>query len=80
MCAAWYCVEARLIFAFDDFELDAQTPERKPKDLAIKADTQVLRLLAALVRQAGQLVTKQDLVAEVWDDSGAVTTSPARSR
>ena len=73
-----------MIFAFDDFELDAETPELKRDGQPVKADVLVLRLLAVLVRNAGQLVTKQELVAQVWDNravsENVITVSMVRLR
>ncbi len=57
-----------MIFRFDEFELDPDRLELWREGNPIKADALVLRLLAALVRQAGQLVTKEELIARVWDD------------
>jgi DNA-binding winged helix-turn-helix (wHTH) protein len=58
----------RVIFGFDEFELDADRLELRRSGRPIKADPLVLRLLAVLVGSAGQLVTKQELVARVWND------------
>jgi eukaryotic-like serine/threonine-protein kinase len=58
----------RVIFGFDEFELDADRLELRRSGRAIKADPLVLRLLAVLVGSAGQLVTKQELVTRVWND------------
>jgi DNA-binding winged helix-turn-helix (wHTH) protein len=57
-----------MIFRFEEFELDPDRLELRHAGCPIKADALVLRLLAALVRRAGQLVTKQELIAGVWDD------------
>ena len=45
------------LFAFDEFELDAERLELRRTGKLIKADQVVLRLLARLVRSPGQLVT-----------------------
>ncbi len=57
-----------MIFRFDEFELDPDRLELRRAGNPIKADALVLRLLAALARHAGQLVTKEELIARVWDD------------
>jgi DNA-binding winged helix-turn-helix (wHTH) protein len=57
-----------VIFGFDEFELDAERLELRRAGAPVKADSMVLRVLAALVRKSGQLVTRQELVAVVWND------------
>jgi non-specific serine/threonine protein kinase len=56
-----------VIYAFEDFELDSEALELRRAGAPIKADPLVLRLLGVLVRNAGQLVSKQRLLQEVWD-------------
>ena len=53
-------------FVFDEFELDVEALELTGSGTPIKADPQVLKLLAVLVQRAGQLVTKHDLLRQVW--------------
>lgn len=55
-----------VIFVFDEFELDSERLELRRNGKLVKADLVPLRLLLVLVRNAGQLVTKEELVAEVW--------------
>jgi DNA-binding winged helix-turn-helix (wHTH) protein len=57
-----------MIIKFDEYELDPDQLELRRAGRPVRADTLVLRLLAALVRKAGQLVTKAELIARVWDD------------
>jgi non-specific serine/threonine protein kinase len=57
-----------LIFGFDEFEFDLAALQLARSGTPIKADAKVLRLLAALLRNAGELLTKQELVRQVWDD------------
>ncbi len=57
-----------MIFGFDEFELDPDRLELRRAGHPIKADALVLRLLLTLVRQAGRLVTKEELITRVWDD------------
>jgi DNA-binding winged helix-turn-helix (wHTH) protein len=59
------CFAVRLYF--DDFELDVDQGELRHAGQLIKAEPTVLRLLAALLRAEGKLVTKEELLAEVWD-------------
>ena len=72
------------LFAFDEFELDAERLELRRTGKLIKADQVVLRLLARLVRSPGQLVTKDELVEDVWEGRAvadtAITVSMARLR
>jgi len=55
------------IYAFDEYELDASSLELTRAGRYAKANQLSLRLLAVLVRKLGQLVTKQELLDEVWD-------------
>jgi DNA-binding winged helix-turn-helix (wHTH) protein len=75
---------ASMIFAFADFELDAQRLELRRAGIVVHADPLVLRLLAALVSNAGRLVSKDELVQEVWDGravaENVITVSMARLR
>jgi DNA-binding winged helix-turn-helix (wHTH) protein len=52
---------------FDDFELDADQVELRRAGTLIKAEPRVLRLLEVLLLSAGKLVTKEELIAQVWD-------------
>ncbi|HET6337599.1 MAG TPA: AAA family ATPase [Polyangiales bacterium] len=52
---------------FEDFELDLDRRELRRAGAAIKVDPVVLRLLEVLVQSAGELVTKQTLISQVWD-------------
>jgi DNA-binding winged helix-turn-helix (wHTH) protein len=52
---------------FDEFELDLDRRELRRAGAAIKVDPVVLRLLDVLVQSAGELVTKQTLISQVWD-------------
>jgi DNA-binding winged helix-turn-helix (wHTH) protein len=56
-----------VIFGFDEFEFDADRLELRREGKAVRADPMVLRLLRPLLQNAGQLVTKQQLIDEVWD-------------
>ena len=72
-------------YAFHSFELDADRLELRRDGQVVKADALVLRLLAVLVRNAGQLVTKDELVEHVWegravaDNVLTVSDAPLRS-
>jgi predicted ATPase/DNA-binding winged helix-turn-helix (wHTH) protein len=56
-----------VIFAFDDFELDAERLQLRRAGRSIKVESSALRLLLALVRRSGQLLSKDDLIQEVWE-------------
>ncbi|MEY4512069.1 MAG: hypothetical protein RLZZ450_4191 [Pseudomonadota bacterium] len=57
-----------MIFLFDDYELDSDCNDLRRNGKPLKAEHVVLRLLSALVEDAGQLVTKAALIERVWDD------------
>ena len=73
-----------MIFGFDDFELDIESLELRRAGSLVKADAIVLRLLACLVRNAGLLVTKDELIDEVWEGravaDNAITVAMSRLR
>ena len=73
-----------MIFSFDDFQLDADKLELRRERAPVKADPLVLRLLSVLVQQAGQLVSKQTLLQQVWDGrvvaDNVITVSMVRLR
>ncbi|HMI89707.1 MAG TPA: winged helix-turn-helix domain-containing protein, partial [Polyangiales bacterium] len=71
-------------FRFDEFELDGHRLELRRGGAPIKVDALVLRLLVCLVRRPGSLVTKEEIVAEVWAGravaDNVLTVSMARLR
>jgi eukaryotic-like serine/threonine-protein kinase len=73
-----------MILCFDEFEFDADNLELRRSGRPVKADTLLLRMLAVLVRRAGQLVTKQELLSHVWSgravSDNAVTVAMVRLR
>lgn len=73
-----------MIFAFDAFELDSERQELWRDRKRVKIEALVIRLLIALVRNAGKLVTKDELVEEVWEGravaDNVITVSMARLR
>ncbi|HKU44969.1 MAG TPA: winged helix-turn-helix domain-containing protein, partial [Polyangiales bacterium] len=72
------------VFRFGDFELHAAGLELRRGGNLVDADGLVLKLLRCLVRSAGQLVTKDQLVDEVWERravaDNAITVAVARLR
>ena len=78
------CTFASVIFAFDEFELDAERLSLRRAGRSIKLESSALRLLVALVRNAGELLSKDDLVEEVWEGravaDNVITVAMARLR
>src|ERR1700758_3642828 len=56
------------VFRFDTFELDVRTGELRKQGVKLRLQGQPLLVLAALVRRAGDLVTRDELRAELWSD------------
>jgi DNA-binding winged helix-turn-helix (wHTH) protein/tetratricopeptide (TPR) repeat protein len=53
-------------FAFDEFVFDEGSCELRCSGALLKADARVLELLAYLLLHPGRLVTKEELIDEVW--------------
>lgn len=53
-------------FTFDEFMFDDVRYELSRGGAALKVDAQVLELLAYLLRNPARVVTKEELIAEVW--------------
>ncbi len=56
----------RVLLSFDEFELDTGRRELRCRGERVRVDPQVVDLLACLAARAGQIVTNEDLIAEVW--------------
>ena len=73
-----------MIHCFDEFEFDSDKLELRRAGQPIKADAQLLRILSVLVRRPGDLITKQEIVGEVWQNraisDNALSVSMARLR
>ena len=54
------------IYAFDDFELDSGCFELRQNGSAVPLEPQVFRLLLLLVERRDRLVTKDDVLDEIW--------------
>ncbi|HEX6245980.1 MAG TPA: AAA family ATPase [Polyangiales bacterium] len=71
-------------FVFEDFDFDATRLELRRAGKPLKADALVLRLLRALVQRPGQLVSKRELIDEVWEgravSENVITVAMARLR
>jgi len=76
--------ETDVIYRFGDYEFHAERLELRRDGSLVQADTLVLRLLACLLERAGRLVTKDELVGEVWHNraigDNAITVAMARLR
>lgn len=77
-------VLASVIFVFEGFELDEERLELRRGGAPLPTNPLLVRLLLALVRDAGQLVTKDELVERVWAGrpvaDNVITVSMARLR
>jgi TolB-like protein/DNA-binding winged helix-turn-helix (wHTH) protein/tetratricopeptide (TPR) repeat protein len=51
---------------FGAFEFDCRTGELKSQGQLLRLEPQPAKILAVLIRNAGEVVTRQDLVREVW--------------
>ncbi|MFI5306627.1 MAG: AAA family ATPase [Polyangiales bacterium] len=73
-----------MIYGFDEFELDAESLELRRDGKLVKADALVVRLLVALVRNPDRLLTKDELIDQVWQGravaDNVITVSMARLR
>jgi DNA-binding winged helix-turn-helix (wHTH) protein len=56
-----------VLFEFDDFVLDESAYELRRGGAELKVDPKVIDVLAYMLRRPGQLVTKRELVAHVWE-------------
>lgn len=54
---------------FGSFELDVEGPRLMAGGRTVKIQPQPLRVLTVLVRRAGDLVTRDELRAQIWDDA-----------
>ncbi|MET0340144.1 MAG: AAA family ATPase [Polyangiales bacterium] len=56
-----------MILCFDEYEVDPERLELRRGGLPLRADPVVVRMLAALASDAGDLVTNEELLRRVWD-------------
>ena len=72
------------VYCFDELELDCGAFTLRHFGEPVRVDVLVLRVLQALVRNAGQLISKEQLIAEVWNGrpvtDNALTVAVARLR
>ncbi|MBN1654228.1 MAG: AAA family ATPase [Deltaproteobacteria bacterium] len=56
-----------MLFAFDDFLFDDKRYELKKAGATVKVETSVLKLLAFFLKHPGVLISKQELIDQVWE-------------
>ena len=56
-----------MLFFFDDYVLDPDRRELRRKGTLVPAEPQVFDLLVFLIRNRDRVVSKDDLIAGVWD-------------
>jgi len=54
------------VVRFDSFELDLRSGELRQNGASVKLQPQPAKVLALLVGRAGQVVSREELVGEVW--------------
>ena len=54
------------LFRFGPFELDPASEELRRSGLIVRIPRQPLRILLLLVRRAGEVVTREEIQAEIW--------------
>jgi TolB-like protein/DNA-binding winged helix-turn-helix (wHTH) protein len=59
-------VPASRLLRFDNFELDVRAGELRKSGSKLRLQGQPIQVLAALLNSAGELVTREDLRAQVW--------------
>ena len=73
-----------MIYCFGEFEFDDDHLELRRAGRAVKTEALAKRLLSALLRRAGELVTKDELIEEVWEGravaDNVLTVAMARLR
>jgi DNA-binding response OmpR family regulator len=60
--------QARVVerFRFADFEFDCHSGELRRDGTSLKLQPQPAKVLAILIQRAGEIVSRQELAAEVW--------------
>jgi len=73
-----------VIYCFGEFEFDDDHLELRRGGRVVKSEALAKRLLSALLRRAGELVTKDELIEEVWEGravaDNVLTVAMARLR
>ncbi|MEY4509880.1 MAG: hypothetical protein RLZZ450_2002 [Pseudomonadota bacterium] len=73
-----------MIYSFGSFEFDDELMQLRRSDKVVRLELVSRRVLAMLLRRAGEVVTKEDLLLEVWEGrnvaDNCVTVAMARLR
>jgi DNA-binding winged helix-turn-helix (wHTH) protein len=73
-----------VIYTFAEFEFDDERLELRCQGRVVKTEAVALRLLAALVERAGEVVSKDELIDDVWEGravaDNVITVAMARLR
>ena len=62
-------VDSSQIWEFGEFQLDVRRKVLRHRDRTVAMPLKELEVLSMLVRQRGELVTKNELLDEIWQDS-----------
>ncbi len=62
----WAAVPASRVVRFDIFELDVRAGELRKAGVKLRLQGQPIQVLATLLNNAGELVTREELRAQVW--------------
>jgi TolB-like protein/cytochrome c-type biogenesis protein CcmH/NrfG len=61
------CFGLEMIFSFDEYEIDVERRELRRAQSPVHVEPQVFDLLVYLVKNRDRVVSKDDLIASVWD-------------
>jgi DNA-binding winged helix-turn-helix (wHTH) protein/tetratricopeptide (TPR) repeat protein len=74
----------RVIYCFGDFEFEQERLQLRKAGRPVKAEAIAMRVLDTLLQRAGEVVTKDELVDEVWEGravaDNVITVAMARLR
>ena len=56
-----------MVYLFDEYSLDSELRELRRGPDIVSVEPQVFDLLTLLIRNCGRVVSKEDLLAEVWN-------------
>src|SRR5580692_7325232 len=59
-------VPAARRYSFEDFELDIRAGELRKRGVKLRLQGQPLQILATLLDRSGEMVTREELRAEIW--------------
>ena len=67
---------AACVIRFGAFEVDLATHELRRQGVKVRLQEKPFRVLAALVERPGDVVTREQLRARLWDDDTFVDVDP----